>query len=250
LKTNDTKKLVIFIPALNEAATLPSLIETIRDLYPGVKIMVINDGSNDGTIPLLELMKVDTLNFTINQGVGCAIKVALIYAKENHYESAIQIDGDGQHAVESIELIKEALKSSNLVIGSRYAGTITYHQSSTRKFTITVLSRLMSYLLKQRISDPTSGFRGFDSKAIQVLAPIYPSQYLGDTLEALIMGKHNGLSIDEIPVTMHARQGGVASTGRIKSMVYLTRAMYAIAIAEIRSKNKSKDSMKKTDKIR
>jgi glycosyltransferase involved in cell wall biosynthesis len=226
---------LIFIPAWNEEATIGKVITEIKESFPDTDILVIDDGSIDGTRELSEFAGAKVLSLPINIGVGGAVRCALRYAAENKYSKLFQIDADGQHIPSFIhDLLKEIESGADLVIGSRFGKNSDYTISLTRKLVIRILSLLLGKITDTQLSDPTSGFRGFSQTAIRELAPVFPTEYLGDTVEALLLAHHLGMRICEIPVGMRRRQGGEPSASLIKSSGYLLRAVFAVLVAQLR----------------
>ena len=227
--------ILVFLPAWNEEATIRGVISEIMESFPDTDVLVIDDGSTDGTREVARNTGAKVLSLPINVGVGGAVRCALRYAGENAYENLFQIDADGQHIPVYIdELRKEIESGADLVIGTRFGNNNEYGVSLTRKLAIRILSVMLGKLTNKQLSDPTSGFRGFSQKAIRELAPVFPIEYLGDTVECLLLAHHLGLKICEVPVGMRQRQGGEPSSSPIESSGYLLRAVFAVLVAQLR----------------
>lgn len=97
-----------------------------------------------------------------------------------------------------------------------------------------MLSRILTRRIGQPITDTTSGFRAFSRRAIELFALQYPSAYLSDTVESLLIAHYNGLRIEEVPVSMRERLGGTPSNNRIRSTYHLVRLMLVIALSRSR----------------
>lgn len=239
-------RVAVLIPSFNEASNLPSLFEalnkTLTDKKQSFDLILINDGSTDETMEVVSNLVLEAspnslrlipLNLPFNVGVGAAMRTGFEYAAINKYDFAIQVDADGQHSPSHIYSILEALISGqDLVIGSRFLSSNTdsvlSHTSRRRSLVLKIVSRFMSLACKQKISDSTSGFRGVNSDLMKYFASDYPSEYLGDTLESLIMAKGRGFQIKEIPVVMLPRLSGKRSQNRFKSSLFLLRAILNI----------------------
>jgi glycosyltransferase involved in cell wall biosynthesis len=228
-------KTLVFLPAFNEEATVGHVVHSLKELYSDFDVLVVDDGSTDTTSACAELAGAQVLRLPINVGVGGAVKCALRFAFENEYTKAFQIDADGQHdPVYITNLFQKVTEGCDLVIGNRFGSVKKYPIGKLRMFTIRIISVTIRFITGITFSDPTSGFRGFSRKAIVSLHSDFPTEYLGDTIQCLILAHHRGLSISEIPVEMRERQGGVPSSGPIRSFGHLIRALFAISVSQIR----------------
>jgi len=227
------KKLVI-IPAFNESETIEKVIRGIQEATRDIDIIVVNDGSTDGTSLAATKAGVKVINMPFNMGVGAAMRAGFLYAYENNYDAAIQFDGDGQHFPADIPTILDGLSNSNIVIGNRFHHQGVYTISKSRLVAIRILSFIVSNLVKTKISDPTSGCRSADKSAISFFSKFYPNEYLNDTITSVVLAHKSGLSISEKPVTMQVRQGGKPSQSRIRAIFHLIRTTLVIFIIAIR----------------
>lgn len=155
------------------------------------------------------------------------------FAARAGYDVAIQLDADGQHDPADVEQIVAALQTegANVVIGARFAGEGVYKVRGPRRWAMRVLSSTLSLVTKTRLTDTTSGFKACDRRAIAVFAADYPAEYLGDTIEALVIASRAGLVVRQVPVHMRPRAGGTASHNPFKAALFLSQAVFALAIA-------------------
>ena len=172
-------RILLIIPAYNEEGNIANLIETIRTQYSQYDYVVVNDGSSDGTKKILEENKINHINLPINLGIGGAVQMGYIYAKECGYDIAIQVDGDGQHDVGYVESLIEPIinGNANVTIGSRFIEKDGFQSSFMRRTGITILGTMIYLLCGERIKDVTSGFRAVDKKFISIYAEDYPYDY-------------------------------------------------------------------------
>jgi len=199
-------------------------------------VLVVDDGSTDATANLAAAAGAHVLCHPFNLGVGAAIRSGLRYAEEGRYSLAIQVDGDGQHDVESARTLLKALPGHDLVVGSRFAqGSGAYEVSRLRRLAMGQLSRVLSRRLDATLTDTTSGFRAFGPDAISTFSRTYPSSYLSDTVEALLMCADLGLVVTEVPVTMRERQGGRPSAGRLRSLRHLFEVWLVVSLHRVRA---------------
>jgi hypothetical protein len=146
----------------------------------------------------------------------------------------LQLDADGQHEPTEARRLLDLVQSgeADLVVGSRFASG--YRVSRARGLMMHLLSRVVSRRTGVKVDDTTSGFRAFGPQAIELFAQHYPTQYLSDTVEALLIAGDAGLRIAVEPVQMHQRQGGVPSSGRFRSTLNLARVWVVILLHPVR----------------
>nr|WP_249419958.1 glycosyltransferase family 2 protein [Rhabdothermincola salaria] len=225
--------MLAIVPALNEEATVGDVVKAIiGDLEADV--LVIDDGSSDRTALLARDAGAVVVRHPFNLGVGAALRTGFKYARRTGYPVVIQVDADGQHDTAGAHALVAAVVDGgvDLVVGSRFAEG--YQVSGLRRLSMRALSRTVSRRLGVEITDTTSGFRAFSARAVDRFAASYPSQYLSDTVEALLLAHDDGLRIAEVPVRMRERMGGRASAGRIKSVFHLVRLMLVVSIHRFR----------------
>ena len=232
-KNSGIKKLII-IPAYNEAENIENTVRNIEKKAPGFDYVIINDCSKDNTKEICESNGFNIVNLPINLGIGGAVQTGYQYALNHGYDIAVQVDGDGQHDPEFLEQMCEKLVNGELdmVIGSRFINKEGFQSSALRRFGITYFTGLIKLLTGKKITDPTSGLRMADRKVIGLFAADYPRDYPEPESVASIIRK--GCKVDEIPVIMKERQGGVSSISPMKSIYYMIKVTLAIFIEMIR----------------
>ncbi len=224
-------RLLVAIPALNEAETIAAVIAEVRASAPDADILVIDDGSRDGTAFVARRAGAKALRLSFNVGVGGAMRTAFLYALRNDYEVVVQVDADGQHDPAYIAEILDSLRTHSVVIGARFAEKGNYSVRGPRKWAMRLLARTLTRVAKTPLTDTTSGFRGSDRRAIALFAEHYPAEYLGDTVESLVIAARAGLPIVQVPVEMRQRQGGQPSQSPIMASLYLGRSVLALIAA-------------------
>lgn len=222
---------LVVIPAFNESAVLGQVLFDIKNQLPGFSYVVIDDGSSDNTHLIAEKLDVTVLRLPFNLGVGGAMRLGFKFAIQNGYDNVIQIDADGQHNPADVPVLLSHLENHDLVIGARFAGKGDYQAIGPRRWAMWVLSKSLSKVAKTALTDTTSGFRASGPAAIELFSENYPAEYLGDTVESLVIAARSGLRITQVPVTMRERQGGKPSQNPAKAMIYLIRATVALLIA-------------------
>ena len=221
---------LVAIPALDEEATIASVVHEVRDTAPWADIVVVDDGSSDRTGARARLAGATVLTLPFNVGVGGAMRTAFLYALRHDYDAVVQVDADGQHVAAHVATLLEALGPASVVVGSRFAAG-TDLPRGPRRWAMRVLAVSLSRVCRTRLTDTTSGFRAADRRAIALFARHYPAEYLGDTVESLVIASRAGLQVTEVPVSMRPRQGGSASQSPLRAGLHLGRALLALYVA-------------------
>ena len=225
------KRVLIIVPAWNEAESIAGVIAEIRDTLPFVDVLVVDDGSVDGTAKVARQAGAVALTLPYNLGVGGAMRLGYRYAHDRDYDIAIQVDADGQHDPAYVPKLIDGLSASSLVIGARFAGEGAYAVRGPRKWAMAMLSWVLSRLARTKLTDTTSGFRACDRDLIALFALWYPAEYLGDTVETLVRILRLGYRVNQIPVAMRLRTTGTPSQSPFKAMLYLARAFFTLFLA-------------------
>ncbi|CCH27495.1 glycosyltransferase family 2 protein [Actinosynnema sp. NPDC047251] len=229
-----TDRVLIVLPALNESGNVASVVAKVKAAMPEAGVLVVDDGSTDDTSERARAAGADVARLVVNLGVGGAMRTGFRYALRNGYSVVVQVDADGQHDPDELAALLRGLDEADIVIGSRFAGKGDYKAGGPRRWAMVVLSVVLSRLAKTKLSDVTSGFKASGPRAVALFADNYPAEYLGDTIEALVLALRGGLVVKEIPVVMLERQSGTPSTSPVRSAVYLGRAGLALLLALVR----------------
>ena len=228
----DRMSCLAVVPAYNEAATVGAVIDGLRRKAPQVDVLVVDDGSTDATAEIAERAGVQVLRMPFNLGIGGAVQAGFKYADEHGYDYMVQVDGDGQHDPGELKKLFAAAKGpdrADMICGSRFATDTGYIAPISRRTGIHLFAFLLSRLLRQPVTDPTSGFRLYNHRAIALFARDYPHDY--PEVEAVLMLHHHRLTMREVPVTMLQRGGGVSSIGGSgKSFYYMVKVLLALFV--------------------
>jgi glycosyltransferase involved in cell wall biosynthesis len=229
------KRVLLILPAWNEAEGLPFILKEIQEKLPGVDTLVVDDGSQDGTARVAAAAGATAVaRLPYNLGVGGAMRLGYRYAYENDYDVAVQCDSDGQHDPGYVPTLVAALETADLVIGARFAGEGAYQVRGPRAWAMKLLSAVLSRIAKTKLTDTTSGFKACNRRMIALFADWYPVEYLGDTIEALVGAVRCGFTVRQIPVAMRERTTGTPSASPVKAAIYLGRAGFVLLLAMIR----------------
>lgn len=230
----DLSKTLIVIPAFNEEAVIADVLNEVFETNLGVTCLVVDDGSSDQTSEIARSAGALVATLPYNLGVGGAMRVGFNYALANGFENVVQVDGDGQHNPSDVARLVAQLEHADLVLGARFAGAGNYEARGPRKWAMIVLAKLLSRSAGTTLTDTTSGFRASGPQAVQLFAEHYPAEYLGDTVESLVIAARAGYTITQVPVSMRERAGGAPSHSPIKATVFLARVGIAMLFAFLR----------------
>ncbi len=204
---------VVFIPAFNEEANLPAVLQELGAGLPDVDVLVIDDGSTDATAEVARALGADVLSFGENRGLRVGIAAGYREAMERGYAICGRVDADGQHPVAElarlIALVREGV--CDVAVGSRFAAAEGYDAdryapSPSRRFGIGLLQGAMRLRLGRRFMDATSGMAAVNAAAMPIMAVPYTSG--APEVEALLRLDRAGLRVEEVAVEMRPRASG------------------------------------------
>lgn len=230
----DLTKTLIVMPAFNEEAVIAEVLSEVFATNPGISVLVVDDGSKDKTSEISKQMGAIVATLPYNLGVGGAMRVGFNYAMANGFENVVQVDADGQHNPADVVRLVAELKNADLVLGARFAGTGDYEAKGPRRWAMNILAHLLSKSAGHKLTDTTSGFRATGPRAVRLFAEHYPAEYLGDTVESLVIAARAGYTIVQVPVSMRPRVGGTPSHSPIKASIFLARVGIAMLFAFLR----------------
>jgi len=225
---------LIVMPALNEEDSVSAVVAEVFSQLPGVSVLVVDDGSTDRTVARARAAGATVISLPFNLGVGGAMRAGFKYALAHDFQNVVQVDSDGQHDPSGVPKLLNELRTADLVLGARFAGTGDYSVRGPRRWAMVALAAFISSLAHTTLSDTTSGFRATGPRAVRLFAEHYPAEYLGDTIESLVIAARAGCTIRQVPVAMRPRAGGIPSHNPLKSAAYLGRAGMALLIAVMR----------------
>lgn len=227
-------RVLVIVPAWNEERNVGRVVTEVLGADPSYDVIVIDDGSTDGTAAAARDAGATVLPLPFNLGVGGAMKTGFTYAQRHGYGRAIQVDADGQHNPADIALVLGGLDVADIAIGARFAEVGDYVVRGPRRWAMVFLAAVVSRVAKTTLTDVTSGFRAANRRAIDQYVRYYPAEYLGDTLDSLVEAIHAGLSVTQVPVAMRPRLHGKPSQNPLGAAVYLLRSVFALTLAIMR----------------
>ena len=227
-------KRVAVVPAYNEEGSIGAVIGEIRAADPEMEIAVVDDGSRDRTAQVADECGAHVISLPFNVGIGGAVQTGFRYAYENGFELALRVDGDGQHDPGQAHALAEPVLEgrADVAVGSRFLASEGYRSSRSRRFAIRVLAWTVSALIRERVTDPTSGFQVANRRAIALFAADYPHDY--PEVEATVLVAKHELRRVEVPVVMRERLAGRSSIGAVRSVYYMVKVLLAVLVAMFR----------------
>jgi glycosyltransferase involved in cell wall biosynthesis len=219
---------LVFIPAWNEEANLPAVLDELRGELPEADVLVVDDGSTDGTAAVAQEHGAQVLSFPHNRGLRAVIATGYEHAQQEGYAYAGRVDADGQHPAKELRRLLERVKSGgcDVAVGSRFVAgdgyePYRYMPSPARRFGTALLRRSMTVRLGKQFGDATSGMYAASAKALPFLAQPYSSG--APEVEGLIRLAEAGLVVEEVPVDMRERASGTSKlTGKTAVKLVLT----------------------------
>jgi glycosyltransferase involved in cell wall biosynthesis len=226
------------VPAYNEGQTVGDVVDRLHEVCPQFDVLVIDDGSTDDTADRAAAAGARVLRHPFNLGIGGAVQNGFRFALENGYDRMVQVDADGQHDPTQVVKLIEAMEDDpaiDMVCGSRFLSPeLRYPAPVSRRTGIHIFAFLLSRIVGQRVSDPTSGFRLYNRRAIGLFARDYPHDY--PEVEAVLLLHFHRLQMREVPVRMFERGGGISSISSGKSVEYMLKVLLAIGVGLVRQR--------------
>jgi glycosyltransferase involved in cell wall biosynthesis len=223
------------VPAFNEAGAVGRVVEEIRAFDATIDVVVVDDASTDDTAAVAESLGATVLRLPFNVGIGGAVQTGFRYALDEGYDTAVRLDGDGQHDASELAKLLAPLErgEADLVVGSRFVDPGgAYRPPLARRIGIRLFARLVSLLGGERVTDTTSGFLALDRVGIELFAAEYPHDY--PEVEATLVALRSGLRLSQVQVDMRERETGASSITFLPSLYYIVKVTLALLVASLR----------------
>lgn len=232
------KKVLIIIPAYNESENIERVVDNLIDNFPQYDYLIVNDCSTDNTEEIIKRRGYNYISLPANLGIGGGVQSGYLYAVQNDYDIAIQIDGDGQHDPAYIEKLIQPIidGNANITIGSRFIEKQGFQTSALRRLGINIIRIVIKICCGVTVTDTTSGFRASDKEATAYFSKNYAQDY--PEPEAIVSAALNGFEIQDVPVVMKERAGGVSSINAKRSVYYMIKVSLALIICRIGTRRK------------
>jgi len=228
-------RVLAIVPAWNEAGAIGGVVDEILAFDSSIDVVVIDDASAHETVAIAERQGATVLPLLFNVGIGGAVQTGFRYARDEGFEIAVRLDGDGQHDASELEKLIEPIRAgeADLVIGSRFVDPDgSYRPPFARRVGIRVFAGLVSLLGGQKVTDTTSGFSAMNRAGIELFATEYPHDY--PEVEATLVALRSGLRLTQVQVEMRERQAGTSSITFVRSLYYIVKVMLALLVASLR----------------
>lgn len=239
------KKLLIIIPAYNEAGTIGQLLDKLEEpeVADIADVLIMNDASVDVTPFIARNRGHNVVTHVFNLGYGSGLQVGYKYAIRRGYEYVIQMDADGQHDASNILKLYSELttpdengRCPDIVVGSRFMeGAGSFPISFVKQFAISMFRGIIRITTGQKITDPTSGLQGLNKRTVWYYSKYkhfddkYPDANM--LTQMILLGYY----VKEIPAVMHDRSGGVSMhSGLLKQGIYMVRMVFSIIAVLLR----------------
>jgi glycosyltransferase involved in cell wall biosynthesis len=236
------KQAVLLIPAYNEETRIASVIRGAKEKHPSLEIAVIDDGSSDETRKRAREAGAHVISHPYNLGYGVALQTGYKYALKERYEWVVQMDGDGQHDPGYIQALLDPvqMEKADLAIGSRFLETkgtdkdrLPYPVSLSRRFGMWLFGTIASVLIKQRVTDPTSGYQAMNRKVLEWMSSDqFPWDY--PDADVIIMLHRAGFRILEVPVQMYENREKKSMHSGWKPIYYVFKMLLSIFVTLLR----------------
>lgn len=233
-------KILIIIPAYNEEENIERVVDNIIENYPQYDYLVVNDCSSDSTEQILKRRGYNYISLPVNLGIGGGVQSGYLYATQNDYDIAIQIDGDGQHDPAYIEKLIQPIVDgeADMTIGSRFIEKQGFQTSFMRRLGINIIRIVIKLCCGTKATDTTSGFRATNKELTAFFSREYAQDY--PEPEAIVAASLNGYRVKDVAVKMKEREGGVSSINAKRSLYYMIKVSLALIILRIGRKKRRK----------
>jgi glycosyltransferase involved in cell wall biosynthesis len=232
---------LVFIPAWNEEASVAGVIADVRSHLPDADLLVVDDGSIDGTAAAARAAGARVASLPFNQGLGAALQTGYLVALREGYDYCAHLDADGQHpAAEVVRLLDEVRSGrADLVIGSRYSGEAgrddEYRPTVLRRIGTGVFRFFLTLATHQRFTDTTSGMRAANRRVMSLFSERYSPDFA--EIESLQRAVRQGLRVEEVPVRMLPRAEGSSFLTPLRSAFFIFKGLIVLLVGQFRPRS-------------
>jgi len=230
---------LVFIPAWNEADSVAAVIADVRERLLDADVLVVDDGSTDGTAVQAAAAGATVASLPFNQGLGAALQTGYLYALREGYDFCAHLDADGQHPPAEVARLLEEVRAdrADLVIGSRYrepgegadgVGGDDYKPTISRRIGTSVFRFFLTLATRQRFTDTTSGMRAANRRVMELFSENYSPDFA--EIESLQLAVREGLRVEEVPVRMLERTGGASFLTPLRSTFFIFKGLVVILV--------------------
>jgi glycosyltransferase involved in cell wall biosynthesis len=230
----DSAKVVLVIPAYNEATAIGSVVREVRGLYPALRVIVCDDCSTDGTRAIAAAAGAEVVPLPCHLGLGGCIQTGYRLAYEMGMQAVVRIDGDGQHNPADIPRLLARLQATGfeMIIGVRPDGASSASSSFLRAIGSSFFKLLLRPILGRPVADPTSGFVAVNRRALEVFSLSFPLEY--PEIETLVVLQRRAFRFEEVPVQMRPRLGGRSSIHGARYIYFMVHVLLGVLVNILR----------------
>ena len=217
--TRASQHTLVVIPTYNERENLPLILGRLRQARPDAHVLVVDDGSPDGTGALADELaaaepdRVHVLHRTAKAGLGAAYLAGFAWGMSRQYAVLVEMDADGSHAPEQLHRLLDAIDAgADLAIGSRYVDGGTVRNWPRRRLVLSKTANTYSrLLLGVGIHDITAGYRAYRREVLEKidLAAVESKGYCFQ-IDLTWRTLNSGFTVVEVPITFTERELGVS----------------------------------------
>lgn len=225
---------VAVVPAFNEQDAVAQVVRDLLALPDPPVVVVVDDGSTDETGARARAAGAIVLRPGFNLGIGGAVQTGFVWAFRHGARAVVQVDGDGQHPAGEVPKVLAPVLAgrADVAIGSRFLGTAGDRSTGVRRAGMGWLTLLVRLRCGQQFTDPTSGLRAFGPGPMAWLSDTYPEDYPEPQVLAPLVRR--GFRVEEVPVSMHARQGGRSSISGLKPLLYMVKVSVSLLLGSMK----------------
>ena len=232
---------LVFIPAWNEEDAVAGVIGDVREHLPAADVLVVDDGSVDGTAVRAREAGAVVASLPFNEGLGAALQTGYLYALREGYDFCAHLDADGQHPAAEVARLLAVVTAgrADLVIGSRYrdpeaaeAETDDYKPTISRRIGSGVFRFFLTLATRQRFTDTTSGMRAANRRVMALFSESYSPDFA--EIESLQLAVRQGLRVEEVPVRMLERAGGTSFLTPLRSAFFIFKGLIVLLVGQFR----------------
>lgn len=238
---SNENKIMVLIATYNEEKSIEQVVRRVRENLPQADIVVVDGESSDSTEEIARKLEVIILKVPHSLGIAGGVETGFSFADLKQYDIVVRVDGDGQHNPDEIGRLMQPIldDKADITIGSRYMGAGNYKGSLPRTLSAKLFALVISAIIRQKITDATSGFQVVNRRVIEFLSHNYSFDY--SEVEAIVLFKNGGFRIQEIPVAMKKRGQGESSFTFIRAFYYIFTGMLSLLVSLLRGKTRGRD---------
>ncbi len=233
---SNQNKIMVLIATYNEEKSIEQVIKGVRKNLLQADIVVVDGESSDATEEIARKLEAIVLKVPHSLGIAGGVETGFIFADLKGYDILVRVDGDGQHNPDEISRLMQPVLDAraDITIGSRYIRAGDYKGSLSRTLSAKLFALVISAIIRQRITDATSGFQAVNRRVIGFLSHSHSFDY--SEVEAIVLFKDAGFKILEIPVTMEKRVQGQSSFTFVRAFYYIFTGMLSLLVNLLKGK--------------